>query len=201
MINIINYGLNNIFSIKNCLDKINIKSKIISSPEEFDYGNKLILPGVGSFKVAMEKLSNNNWINFINNFVKNKDNYLLGICLGMQLLSSKSFENEMTDGLDLIKTQVKKLSDMECSKKLPHVGWNDIKIKKKCQIFKNIPNNIDFYFVHSYAMENGNFVVAEFNYGNGYTAAVQKDNIFGVQFHPEKSGDGGKLILKNFNDL
>ena len=109
MINIINYGLNNIFSIKNCLDKINIKSKIISSPEEFDYGNKLILPGVGSFKVAMEKLSNNNWINFINNFVKKKDNYLLGICLGMQLLSSKSFENEMTDGLDLIKTQVKQL--------------------------------------------------------------------------------------------
>ena len=201
MINIINYGLNNIFSIKNCLDKINIKSKIISSPEEFEYGNKLILPGVGSFKVAMEKLSNNNWINFINDFVKHKDNYLLGICLGMQLLSSKSFENEMTNGLDLIKTEVKKLSDMECNKKLPHVGWNDIKIKKKCQIFKNIPNNIDFYFVHSYAMENGNFVVAEFNYGKGYTAAVQKDNIFGVQFHPEKSGDGGKLILKNFNDL
>ena len=201
MINIINYGLNNIFSIKNCLDKINVKSKIISKPEEFDYGNKLILPGVGSFKVAMDKLCKNGWVSFINNFVKNKENYLLGICLGMQLLSSKSFEDEMTDGLNLIKTQVKKLSEMKCNKKLPHVGWNDIKMRKKCEIFKDIKNNLDFYFVHSYAMENGNFVVAEFEYGNCYAAAVQHENIFGVQFHPEKSADGGKLILKNFNEL
>ena len=133
----------------------------------------------------MEKLSNNNWINFINDFVKHKDNYLLGICLGMELLSSKSFENEMTNGLDLIKTEVKTLI-WNVVKNFRMLAGMILKLKK-CQIFKNIPNNIDFYFVHSYAMENGNFVVAEFNYGKGYTAAVQKDNIFGVQFHPEKS--------------
>jgi glutamine amidotransferase len=201
MINIINYGLNNIFSIKNCLDNLNINSKIISKPEEFEQGNKLILPGVGSFKVAMSRLSNDNWINFIKTFIKDKENYLLGICLGMQLLSSKSFEGEMTSGLNLIKTDVKKLSVMECDKKLPHVGWNNVIIKKKCDIFRNIPDNLDFYFVHSYALEHSNFDIAYFNYGKSYTAAVQHENIFGVQFHPEKSADGGKMILKNFNDL
>jgi glutamine amidotransferase len=201
MINIINYGLNNIFSIKNCLDNLNINSKIISKPEEFEQGNKLILPGVGSFKVAMSRLSNDNWINFIKTFIKDKENYLLGICLGMQLLSSKSFEGEMTSGLNLIKTDVKKLSVMECDKKLPHVGWNNVIIKKKCDIFRNIPDNLDFYFVHSYALEHSNFDIAYFSYGKSYTAAVQHENIFGVQFHPEKSADGGKMILKNFNDL
>ncbi len=201
MINIINYGINNIFSLKNCLDKINIDSKIITKPEEVGKNNKIILPGVGSFNVAINKLNQYDWITYLKKFTQNKNNYLLGICLGMQLLSSKSYEEIETKGLDLIETEVKKLSDMECENKLPHVGWNSLNLKNKSKLFKDIPNDIDFYFVHSYAMTNNKFVTAEFNYGKNYVAAVQRENIYGVQFHPEKSSNGGKLILKNFNDL
>jgi len=201
MINIINYGINNIFSLKNCLDKINIDSKIITKPEEVGKNNKIILPGVGSFNVAINKLNQYDWITYLKKFTQNKNNYLLGICLGMQLLSSKSYEETETKGLDLIETEVKKLSDMECENKLPHVGWNSLNLKNKSKLFKDIPNDIDFYFVHSYAMTNNKFVTAEFNYGKNYVAAVQRENIYGVQFHPEKSSNGGKLILKNFNDL
>lgn len=201
MICIINYGINNIFSLKNCLDKINIKSKIITKPEEVKNDNKIILPGVGSFNVAMNKLSNYDWIAFLKKFAQNKNNHLLGICLGMQLLSSKSYEEVETNGFNLIETEVKKLSDMNCKNKLPHVGWNSLNLKNKCKLFKDIPSGIDFYFVHSYAMMDNKFVTAEFNYGNNYVAAVQRENVYGVQFHPEKSADGGKIVLKNFNDL
>ena len=201
MINIINYGLNNIFSIKNCLDKININSKIINTPQEFKEGNKIILPGVGSFKIAMNKLKKNHWDKFLKKYLTNKTNYLLGICLGMQLLSSKSSEDGESEGLNLVNYEVKKLSDMNCNERLPHVGWNSLKFVNNCSIFKNIPDNLDFYFVHSFVMTNNKYVVGEFEYGLKFTAAIQNNNIFGVQFHPEKSADAGKIILKNFNNL
>jgi len=201
MINIINYGLNNIFSIKNCLDKINVNSKIIDTPQDFKEGNKIILPGVGSFKIAMNKLKKNHWDEFLKNYLTNKNNYLLGICLGMQLLASKSSEDGKSEGLNLVNCEVKKLSDMNCNERLPHVGWNSLKFVNHCSIFKNIPDNLDFYFVHNYIMTNNKYVVGEFEYGLKFTAAIQNNNIFGVQFHPEKSADAGKIILKNFNDL
>tara|TARA_Y100000590_G_C15669108_1_gene995612 strand:+ start:223 stop:831 length:609 start_codon:yes stop_codon:yes gene_type:complete len=201
MISIINYGINNINSIKNCLNKLNIECSVVYKPEEVGKGNKIILPGVGSFVIAMQKLEENNWSSFLKKFTQNKKNFLLGICLGMQLLANKSFEETESEGLKLIDCDVKKLSEMNCKKKLPHVGWNSIKILKETPLFKNIPNYIDFYFVHSYSMTMNSSVIAEFNYDNDYVAAVQNKNIFGVQFHPEKSSTGGQAILKNFDKI
>lgn len=201
MIGIINYGINNIFSIKNTLDKLEISSKIILHPSQVENISKIILPGVGSYNLAMKKLYDKNWVDFLKQFVENKNNFLLGICLGMQLLASKGYEEKETEGLNLIEAEVKKLSILGCNKKLPHIGWNSIKIKKDTKIFSGIPNMLDFYFVHSYAMNFNNNVIAEVNYGKNFVAAVQKENIFGMQFHPEKSSEGGKLILKNFSEL
>lgn len=201
MIKIIDYGVNNICSIKNCLNKINIQSQVITTPKEVIFGDKLILPGVGSFGVAMKKLKQKNWTEFIKKFVENKKNYFLGICLGMQLLASKSYEDGEHEGLKLIDTDVKRLSDLDCKNNIPHVGWNSVEIEKNSKIFKKIPTGIDFYFVHSYAMLMNKSVIANFDYGKKYVAAVQKENIFGVQFHPEKSSKGGQLILQNFNEL
>ena len=199
MIKIINYGINNIYSIKNNLDKINIDSQVISTPEEVGKANKLILPGVGSFKLAMKKLEKRNWPIFIKKFISNKKNYLLGICLGMQLLSNKSYEDGETEGLKLINCEVKKLSNLGCEEKLPHVGWNSIKNYKNSKLLKGIPDEIDFYFMHSYVMLDNSDVIANFDYGKKFVAAVEKENVFGVQFHPEKSSIGGQQILKNFN--
>lgn len=201
MIQIIDYGVNNISSIKNCLNKINIKSQVIITPDDVSPGDKLILPGVGSFGIAMKKLKEKNWPKFIKKFLENKKNYILGICLGMHLLANKSYEDGENEGLKLVDTDVKRLSDLECVNKLPHVGWNSIEIIKKSEIFNLIPAEIDFYFVHSYVMMMNKYVIANFNYGKKYVAAIQKENIFGFQFHPEKSSKAGQLLLKNFNDL
>lgn len=197
---IINYGMGNLRSVENAVKRLNFDPKIISVPKELDNYDKIILPGVGSFKKAMKLLKENNWINSININVKERKKYLFGICLGMQLLASESEEFGNTKGLELIKGKIKFLGNLGCKLKIPQIGWNSIFIKKEHKFLKGVKNNMDFYFVNSYAFvpEEKSFEIAKTNYDIDFCSIISKGNIFGAQFHPEKSSKAGRKILENF---
>ena len=197
---IINYGMGNLRSVENAVKRLNFDPKIVSAPKELDNYDKIILPGVGSFKKAMKLLKENNWINSININVKERKKYLFGICLGMQLLASESEEFGKTKGLELIKGKIKFLGNLGCKLKIPQIGWNSIFIKKEHKFLKGVTNNMDFYFVNSYAFvpEEKSFEIAKTNYDIDFCSIISKENIFGAQFHPEKSSKAGRKILENF---
>ncbi len=197
---IVNYGMGNLRSVENAVKRLNFDPKIVSTPKELDNYDKIILPGVGSFKKAMKLLKENNWINSINLNVKERKKYLFGICLGMQLLASESEEFGNTKGLELIKGKIKFLGNLGCKLKIPQIGWNSIFIKKEHKFLKGVTNNMDFYFVNSYAFvpEEKSFEIAKTNYDIDFCSIISKENIFGAQFHPEKSSKAGRKILENF---
>ena len=194
---IIDYGLSNITSVYNTLTKI-YKNIIISSNKDIILTAKLlILPGVGTYSDAMNNLKKYDLVDIIINIVKNKEIPIIGICLGMQLLSTIGYEGGITEGLNLIEGTVIKI-ELDKSYRLPHVGWNEI-IHNDSDIFKNIPNHTDFYFVHSYMFipkDNKN-ILAYVEYGTQIVAIINKDHIYGFQFHPEKSQKAGLILLKN----
>ena len=204
MIGIINFGYGNIQSIINALDEIEVGSKVIKNPKDILKFSKIILPGVGSFKTCFQELVKMGWKHEIHEYL-NKEKYLLGICLGMQLMFEWGEEDRGSEGLNLFKGKVSKLkvSNLE---KVPHVGWNNISLKKKSHLFKNINEDVDYYFTHSYMCvpENKSDITATFQYGleNVIVASVSNEkNIYGTQFHPEKSPPNGLRILKNFDNL
>lgn len=198
---IVDYGQGNLFSIKRVLDNFDISNSIESSPILLNKFDKMIIPGVGSFATSMKTLRQNGWVDEIKNFsLKNKP--ILGICLGMQLLSSIGYEHGESEGLNLIEGQVIKL-EPSSQEKIPHVGWNQINILQDSILLNKIDYNKDFYFVHSYHFEpkfNQN-IVANTTYSKTFCSVVENNNIFGTQFHPEKSSKEGIKILKNFIDL
>ena len=198
MIGVIDYGLGNLSSVVNALKKLNADIEIFSNPNKTKLYSKLILPGVGSFNAGMKLLIDQNWVTKIKVHA-NSGKPLLGICLGMQLLFTKGEEEGMCDGLDLISGQVKKMI-VDKNLKLPHVGWNNLIIKKSHPLLENIDEKIDFYFVHSYSCipNDQKDINAEFYYGKNFVSCVGKENIFGTQFHPEKSMPSGITLLKNF---
>jgi glutamine amidotransferase len=198
MIAIINYGVGNLRSITNALNELSIKNIIINDPLLLKNFNKIILPGVGSYFNAIQKLKRLNFYDEIKEFAEKKK-YILGICLGMQLLSTKGYEDFECEGLDLISGDVTSISK---DKKISHVGWNDLIFKKKSQLFKDIKNNTDFYFVHSYSfkLKDKKNLTSYVQFQNTEIASsVEKNNIYGVQFHPEKSLYNGLRILKNYS--
>ncbi|MDE5600199.1 MAG: imidazole glycerol phosphate synthase subunit HisH [Oscillospiraceae bacterium] len=201
MISIIDYGVGNLFSLSASLNYLNIKNQITSNKETIEKSDKIILPGVGAFEDAMKKLQSTGLVNFLKQQTKTKK--LLGICLGMQLLLEKSFEYGEHDGLSLIKGEVRPLSeDLPKSFKVPHMGWNKLKLKEDEPLFKYITNGDYVYFVHSYHAINCNLnTIATTDYKISITAAISSGNVYGVQFHPEKSGDVGLKMLKAFNEL
>ncbi|MDE5853291.1 MAG: imidazole glycerol phosphate synthase subunit HisH [Oscillospiraceae bacterium] len=201
MISIIDYGVGNLFSLSASLNYLNIKNQITSNKETIEKSDKIILPGVGAFEDAMKKLQSTGLVNFLKQQTKTKK--LLGICLGMQLLLEKSFEYGEHDGLSLIKGEVRTLSeDLPKSFKVPHMGWNKLKLKEDEPLFKYITNGDYVYFVHSYHAIKCNLnTIATTDYKISITAAISSGNVYGVQFHPEKSGDIGLKILKAFNEL
>lgn len=200
MITIIDYGIGNIGSIKNMLKKVGEKSIISSDIEEINVAEKLILPGVGAFDFGMEQLKNFDLINILNKKVLVDKIPILGICLGMQLFSKQS-EEGLKPGLGWIEGITKKFSfDNHQNLAIPHMGWNTIKIKKESKLLSDLPKDSRFYFVHSYHLDckDSSDQLCSSEYGFEFTSAIEKGNILGVQFHPEKSHKFGMQILKNF---
>ena len=202
MIAIIDYGVGNLFSLKSSFGAIGHEAVITSDESVIAEANKIILPGVGAFADAAMKLKDSKMADVV---VKEAENGkpLMGICLGMQLLFEKSYEYGEHEGLGLIKGNVRPIADViEPGLKIPHIGWNPLIFKKPSPIFKYINEGDCVYFVHSYyAADCDENVIAEAEYSVNLTAAVARDNIYGCQFHPEKSGEVGLKILKAFCEL
>ena len=204
-VGIISYGIGNVGSVIGCLNNLGVQYQIIKEKNEFNGVDKLILPGVGNFKKCKEILDEKNFTKIIREKVLIQKIPILGICLGMQLLAhlgSEGNKNKLSEGLKLIQGNVESLKKLGTKCILPHVGWNSIKIKKLSSIIKNIPDNTDFYFVHSYAFTNikEEYIIAEAKYGINFPVIIQYRNVWGTQFHPEKSSKAGQEILKNFID-
>ena len=202
MIQIIDYGLGNTGSIFNMLKKIGVESEIVDNPIKLNDGSKYILPGVGSFDNGMKLLKNNNWIEKLNELIILKKNPILGICLGMQLMT-KSSEEGIIPGLSWIDADVKKFSFKDNNLKIPHMGWNNVNPIKNNKLFYKLNNQSRFYHVHSYyvLLNDSSNEIALTNYSKEFTSSFQKDNIFGVQFHPEKSHKYGMQLLSNFSKI
>jgi len=198
-VDVVDVGTGNIANICSAFKKINISYNLCSKVSDFK-GGKIILPGVGAFADFMEKLKKRR----IDNYIVNKSNEnipILGICLGFQVLFSSSTEHKLSKGLNLLKGD---FGLIKSNLLIPHVGWNDCEIKtKKIDLFKGINNNSDFYFTHSYILKKyeEKDIISFTKYGTKFPSAAKKNNIYGVQFHPEKSQDKGLLILKNFYEM
>tara|TARA_Y100001968_G_scaffold331340_1_gene385721 strand:+ start:865 stop:1479 length:615 start_codon:yes stop_codon:yes gene_type:complete len=197
---VINYGMGNLGSVITAIKNLGFQADMCVSPLDLNDMDKIILPGVGSFFDAMNELERKNWVPAINEHVSIKERPLLGICLGMQLLASVGNEGGKVVGLDLIPGEVKHLTDLGCQERVPHIGWNEIQLKKESVIFNGIFSGHDFYFVHSYAFmpSDAQHISATVSYSNDVVASVENENVFGTQFHPEKSSKAGLRILQNF---
>ena len=202
MIAIIDYGVGNLFSLASSFKAIGYETVVTGDPEIIKNADKLILPGVGAFGDAVKKLRDSGLDQIVIEEVNNGKN-LLGICLGMQMLFEKSFEYGEHNGLGLIKGKVIPMENtIPQNLKIPHIGWNSLHFKNNSPLFKYINDGDCVYFVHSYYAENcENSLIATTEYGKELTAAVQNKNVFGCQFHPEKSGNVGLNILKAFCEM
>lgn len=202
-IGIIDYGMGNLHSVDNALRYIGFDTLISSDKSELSGADGLILPGVGAFPDAIELLRKLSFPEFI--YSESKKKPILGICLGMQLLFEKSYEFKECEGLGLIKGSVVKLRAGQTDKryKIPHIGYNGIRKTNDCPLFSGIDDGECFYFVHSYMGEctDRGQLVAVTDHGEEVTAAVADGNVFGTQFHPEKSGEVGLRLLKNFGNI
>ena len=203
MIGIIDYGMGNIKAFSNIYKQLDIPHKIITSKEHFKDVEKIILPGVGAFDHAMSQLNRSGLFDALNDLVLNQKKPVLGVCVGMQMMANCS-EEGVLNGLGWIDATVNKFNKEELNNKpLPHMGWNSVNQIAGNPLFKDIDVNSRFYFLHSYyfnpASKEHSIALAE--YGDQFTCATGRDNIFGVQFHPEKSHHNGMQLLKNFSNL
>ena len=202
MIAIIDYGVGNLFSLARSLDYLGLNSCVTRDGEVIRSAERIILPGVGAFGDAVRKLEETGLVELIKSEAAG-GKPLLGICLGMQMLLEKSFEFGEWEGLGLIPGSVCPLADdLPADKKVPHIGWNSLTFPKESPLFKYNREGDYVYFVHSfYGKDCAESTVALTDYGIPVTAAVQRDNVFGAQFHPEKSGEAGLRILKAFSEV
>ena len=195
IIGIVNYGIaGNIHSVIKAIDKAGGDTLVINSPSDFDLVDKIVIPGVGSFKDAMQELKNGGFITPLKEF----NRPILGICLGMQILAELGFEFGKTRGLGLLNAEVKPIL---CDAKVPHMGFNKIKVVKTNEVLNGVDDD-EFYFMHSYEVVNYTDIAALTKYGNhSFVSAIHKGNLYGVQFHPEKSRQAGIRLLSNFIEL
>jgi imidazole glycerol-phosphate synthase subunit HisH len=203
MIGIVNYNMGNLASVSNAFTKLDIKTNIESNPDNIQKYDKLLLPGVGAFGDAMTHLKSNGMDQAIKDFASS-GKPLLGICLGMQLLFQTSKEFGSHDGLGLIEGEIIKFDETRFDHhlKIPHMGWNEMFVQKNTPIFDGLPKDFYLYFVHSYhAICDDKYAIGKTHYGYEFVSSVQKDNIFGIQPHPEKSHANGLKILENFAKL
>jgi len=200
MIAIVDYNMGNLASVQNALAKIEAKSKVVSEPQDIKNYDKVLLPGVGAFGDAMEHLCQNGMDEAVKEFAKS-GKPMLGICLGMQLLFSKSLEFGEHKGLDLIPGEVVPFDENMFNQphKVPHMGWNELFVQKDTPLFNNLSKRFYLYFVHSFhVVTTDDYVIGKTWYGYEFVSAVQNGNIFGIQPHPEKSHENGLKILHNF---
>ncbi len=201
MIAVVDYGVGNLFSLVSSLKAIGFDAVVTGDKGIIESADKIILPGVGAFGDASEKLKNSGLKEVIIEQAKN-GKPLLGICLGMQMLLEKSFEYGEYEGLGLIKGEIRSIKEVIPNDyKVPHIGWNALELKGESPLFKYIKNGDFVYFVHSFYGANCPSVVATSEYGAPLTAVVQDGNVYGCQFHPEKSGKVGLNILKAFCEI
>lgn len=204
MITIIDYGVGNIFAFQNVFKRLDIPYRIAKCEDDLKDADKLILPGVGHFDHAMSQLNNSGMRHRLDELVKVEKKFIIGICVGMQMMARKSDEG-ILDGLSWIDAEVKKFDEkmINYHSKLPHMGWNDVIPKENHPLFKGLEQEAVFYFLHSYYFKcsNKNNIVAETHYGINFSCCVQSKNIFGIQFHPEKSHSYGERLLENFAKL
>ena len=203
MVNIcvLDYGSGNVKSVFNLIEYLGYKVIISNSEKDLKWSSHIILPGVGSFGGSMKKIKKSIPIDVLKEQIITLEKQFLGICVGMQVLADIGFEFGKYNGLGFIGGTIDKLETKNLP--LPHIGWNEIVIEKEIDLLKNIGEFRDFYFVHSYFfnIKNKNNIVATTNYGSIFPSVVKKNNIYGVQFHPEKSQKTGQLLLKNFFSL
>ena len=204
---IVDYNSGNISSVINSFrevaqNKVNIE--VSSNLNKIKSSDKVVLPGQGSFKSCVDALNSiNGLVDSLNEFVISNKKPLLGICVGLQMFADIGYEESETKGLGWIPGKVSKIDNQNGKYKLPHIGWNQINIVKESKIFKNIENKSHMYFVHSYEFipENKNVISATTDYSSNVVCSVEKENIFGTQFHPEKSDKYGLKIIDNFINL
>jgi glutamine amidotransferase len=206
-VTIVDYNSGNISSVINSFqevakDKVNIE--VTSDLNKIKSSDKIVLPGQGSFKSCVDALNSiDGLVDTLNNFVINEKKPLFGICVGLQMFADIGYEEKETIGLGWISGKVLKIDNQNGKYKLPHIGWNEINIVKESKIFKDIENNSHMYFVHSYEFvpEDKNVISATTEYSSNIVCSVEKENIFGTQFHPEKSDKIGLKIIDNFIKL
>ena len=206
-ITIVDYKSGNISSVINSFNEVakdKVKIEVTSDINKIKSSDKVVLPGQGSFKSCVDGLNNiSGLIDALNEFAINSQKPLLGICVGLQMFADIGYEETETKGLGWISGKVSKIDNQNGKYKLPHIGWNQINIVKENTIFKNIENNSHMYFVHSYEFipNDKNVISATTDYSSNIVCAVEKENIFGTQFHPEKSDKLGLQIIENFIEL
>ena len=206
-VTIVDYNSGNISSVINSFkevakDKVNIE--VSSDLNKIKFSDKVILPGQGSFKNCIEALKKIDGLaDTLNEFAISKKKPVLGICVGLQMFADIGYEETKTDGLGWISGNVSKIDNQNGKYKLPHIGWNQINIVKRSKIFENVENNSHMYFVHSYEFipEDKNVISATTDYSSNIVCSVEKENIYGTQFHPEKSDKIGLQVIKNFLNL
>ena len=206
-VTIVDYNSGNISSVINSFkevakDKVNIE--VTADLKKIKSSDKLVLPGQGSFKSCVDALNNiNGLVDALNEFAIDNKKPLLGICVGLQMFADIGYEETETNGLGWVSGKVSKINNQNGKYKLPHIGWNQINIVKDSKIFKNIENNSHMYFVHSYEFipKDKNVISATIDYSSNIVCSVEKENIFGTQFHPEKSDKIGLKVIQNFINL
>ncbi|MDC0429687.1 imidazole glycerol phosphate synthase subunit HisH [Candidatus Pelagibacter sp.] len=206
-VTIVDYNSGNISSVINSFEEVakdKVTIEVTSDLKKIKSSDKLVLPGQGSFKSCVDALNNiNGLVGTLNEFAINDKKPLLGICVGLQMFADIGYEEKETKGLGWISGKVSKIDNQNDKFKLPHIGWNEINIVKYSKIFKDIENNSHMYFVHSYEFipKDKDVISATTNYSSNIVCSVEKENIFGTQFHPEKSDKMGLKIIDNFINL
>ena len=206
-VTIVDYKSGNISSVINSFKEVakgKVKIEVTSDLKKISSSDKVVLPGQGSFKSCIDALNTiNGLVETLNDFALNNKKPLLGICVGLQMFADVGYEETETKGLSWISGKVSKINNQNGKYKLPHIGWNEVNIVKDSKIFKNVENNSHMYFVHSYEFipNDKSVISATTEYSSNHVCAVEEENIFGTQFHPEKSDKTGLKIIENFISL
>jgi glutamine amidotransferase len=204
MITIIDYGVGNISALENVYKRLNVPTRVARTEKDLENAEKLILPGVGAFDFAMTRLNNSGMRDRLDDLVLTMHIPVIGICVGMQIMGQKSEEGNL-DGLGWVNADILKFDEKFITHraKLPHMGWNDVECKTGHPLFTGLEQKAIFYFLHSFYFQchDDENSIATANYGVKFTSAINKKNIYGVQFHPEKSHQFGETLLKNFSKI